>query len=391
MPNRAIFLVFFLLSMFILSGCSAKTNAEQDISGTSVKVAKAVKGRIETSVSISGRLSAISEATIVPKASGRVESIPVTVGSSVKTGDLLIQLERSDYVSQVNAAEAALEMAQSRLVIYIDPALQEPASVRQAKLALDLARTNYERVKNLQAEGAVSQSQVEAAQSQVMAAEMGYEAAIQQYEMAKAQVKQARAALDQAESLLSNTSIVSPIDGIVSAININVGEMASPGVPVATVVDSSKVKCNISVSENYINIIKPGQTLEVSISSTEQPLSGQVQSVSPSADTRTKDYPVELLLDNPSGELKPGMFARVRLPVDSNDDAIIIPKESLVDRGGYNIVFVVEDGKCKETRVSLGIVNSSQAEITDGIEVGDSVVIVGQDSLADGAAVTVVE
>lgn len=350
----------------------AATQAEEV---TPVKVVKVDKGELTSMIKVSGKVAASKEVTIVPQVGGKVTAVKVAVGQKVKKGDLLITIDDSDILAQIKLNEAALGVSK--------------AGQQQAAITYQEAQNNLERMKSLFAQGAISKSQLEEAENAFAKAAASYNPNSGNTQTA-AQIKQAQAQLEAARINLRNTKITAPIDGVVAAKNIEPGEMASPGSPVLTIVDTDQMTVEGNFAESEVNFAKVGDKVKVYVTSAaKEPFEGYIESVSPIADLTTKAYPVKVRIENTSQLLKGGMTAEILMTAEAKEDVLVLPREALLDQGDKYIVYVIKDNKAQERVVSIGLTTDNMAEITEGLKAGEQVVISGQQYLSDGTKVTV--
>ncbi len=332
-----------------------------------VEVMAVDRGEVKRVVNITGRITPEVEVNIIPKVPGRIRSITVDVGDRVREGQVLAKIDDAELVAALHNAEAGLAVAE--------------ANARIAAAALEDARRNLDRMKQLYDAGAVSQQQLEQAQLNYDRAAAG---------VADAQVRQARAAVEAARVQLANTVLTSPIDGVVTARFADPGTMAGTAQPILTVAAIDQVQVQVSVTGDDINRLKAGQDAPVRVSAAgDQDFKGKIARISPAADARSKMYPVEITIPNPGHVLKPGMFAEVKLTTEIRRDAVRVPVQAVLDKEGRKVVYVVEGGRARERRLETGIADERYLEIRSGLRPGERVVITGQEFLTDGAAVTV--
>ncbi len=374
----AVIAVVGLVILAIVWGSVSKNkdvSATQTDEVTPVKVIKAAKGELTSTIKISGKVAASKEVAIVPKVGGKVTEVRVTVGQKVRKGDLLLAIDDSDIRAQIKMNEAALEVSQ--------------AGQQQAVIAYQEALANLERMKALFAEGAISKSQLETAENNFARAAASYDPNAGGTQ-SDAQIKQAQAQLDAARINLQNTRITSPIDGIIAAKNIEPGEMAGPGAPVVTVADMDQMVVEGNLAESEVNFAKVGAQVKVYVTAaSKEPFRGYIENVSPIADPVTKAYSIKVRIENGSQLLKGGMAAEVHMTAEARDDVLVLPREALLDQGDRQVVYVVNGDKAQERVVTLGLITDTMAEITSGLKAGEQVVISGQQFLTDGAKITV--
>ncbi|HHY13091.1 MAG TPA: efflux RND transporter periplasmic adaptor subunit, partial [Thermoanaerobacterales bacterium] len=249
---------------------------------------------------------------------------------------------------------------------------------------------------DLYEEGAVSKQQFDGVKLQYTLAKTQYESAQisvpGNLNAAEAQLKQAQAGLELARSQLENSIIKSPATGVVSLRDIDEGDMAAPGNPVFTIVNLDEVHIDLNISEKNIGNLEKGQEVSVIVSATNKSeFIGSITNVSPSADPRTRSFPVRVEIDNSKHILKGGMFAQVLIKTQKIEDALLVPQEAVIDMGTEKVVYVIEDDIAYKRSVVTGINDGENIEIISGIKNGDNIVIVGQNLLRDKTKVSVAD
>ncbi|MGI6649420.1 MAG: efflux RND transporter periplasmic adaptor subunit [Bacillota bacterium] len=364
---------FLVLTLLVLPlsgwGCRNEVaTGEQEIRPVPVQVATVTRGSITRNITLAGKITPYLEVGITPKVSGKVVSVSVDVGDTVQKGQVLAQLDTTDIEAQLRQAEAGLTVAQ--------------VNQQLAAITLENARVNLERVKELHNQGVVSDKDLEMAQMAFDQANSG---------LADAQVKQAEAGLDLIKNQLQNFTLTAPISGMVASRTIDPGEMVMPGGPVITLVDISRVVVECSVPEGEVNRIKTGEKIKIRVpAAAAEPFEGEITSIAPAADPVSKSFPVKIQIANSEQLLKPGMFAEVELATEAFNDVLILPKEAVVDKGDMQIVYVVRDGRAYEAKVRTGASDLNSVVIVEGVQAGDQVVAVGQNTVKDQTAVEIV-
>lgn len=389
--------------------------------GVPVQVAAAQAGAMVEEVPVTGTVRALRAADIQAQVSGRVLAVSVREGDSVAANQVLITLSQTELQSQVeqaqagvSAAAARLSASRRRLEIVEKGAREEERAMalsrlQQAEAVLRQAQADRERMRRLHQEGAVSRQQLDAAQTAYDTAlanrdsardalaltEKGAraeerDAARQEVRAAQAELSRAQGALAQVKELLSHTVIRSPISGVVYQRDIEPGEIASPaGPPLLRIADPGSVYLEAVVSERLASRVSAGQKVTVSLTSART-LQGSVQRLVPVADPTSRDFVVRIGLPDADSALRPGMFAQARIRVEEHPNAVIVPKDALVDRAGKTVLFVVREGKAAERTVQVGLLDRTRAEIRSGLTPGESVVVIGAQGLKDGDAVQTV-
>ena len=192
---------------------------------------------------------------------------------------------------------------------------------------------------------------------------------------------------------MENTKVRAEIDGTIGSLNISKGSTVSTQTEAMTITSLDQIKVSFSVSEDVINRISTGSTVYVTLSAiSDEPYETVISNISPTADSQTKLYTVEAYLPNDNHEIKPGMFASIRLALDQKEDTISVPLNTVIETGGEKYVFVVDENNiAHKTIVETGIKNDESIEITSGLNMGDVVVTTGQDFLSDGSTVSISE
>jgi multidrug resistance efflux pump len=394
------------LALVSLAACApAKKEVQQQ--AKSVVAAPAHRSTITISLEYPARIRPRQEIVISPKVAGRVATVKAEVGQAVRAGDVLFTLEAGDFEAQNRQAKAALDSAQANLTRTSDSSLssqvlQAQAAVKQAQVQYDDAKDLSDRTEKLFNDGTASRLQRDNAKAKLDSAAIALDTAQQNLTLlqekggpqstglASTQVDQAQASAELAQSQLSNTIIRSPITGVVSTRNVDAGELVSSAVPAFVVIDVSSLTAEASVEESTIRTMHRGQHLPVKVDTDAGAvLDGVVETISPAADPRTQGYMVKVRVEAPASAVKPGMFARLSVPVDTRSNVLVVPNSAIITETGVDSVFTVVEGKLKKMTVQTGLSDDAVTEITTGIPDGALVVTEGQSFLNDGDAVTV--
>ena len=266
------------------------------------------------------------------------------------------------------------------------------AQVRQAEASLELVRAQVE-TKTWEKDKALARAQVDAARAALEAPEALETAKSWEAEITSAETAmvQAKAALDLAKKRVGDATITAPISGIVSNRHLDLGGMASPTVQIVEIVDMDTVKATVSVIESDLGKLKVGDSAQIQVDALLTPVVGQISLISPTLDRASRSAKIELTIDNPNLDLKPGMFAQVKIPVDIHENAILIDRAAVIEDSvrDTRTIFVVANGQGKRRPVEFGLAQGSKVEIISGLAEGEHVVIAGQHTLKDGEKVKV--
>ncbi|KFD41928.1 hypothetical protein HY02_10210 [Peptococcaceae bacterium SCADC1_2_3] len=403
------------LSLVVSSGCSKKsaveTSAEAKLPEVSTVLVK--KSSLDNQFIFPGVVTALQSADIVAKVPGKVAAVQVDLGSKVAAGQVLVALENKDLADRVQQAQAAVAQARAGVEQVQATGKLAQAALQAAESGLvtaqanfEVAEANYKRGQELLAGGAIPEAvfQTEYELRYKQAKEQVEKALPAQVKTAQAQIAQAQAGLKNAQAGLSaaqaslslartayeDSFIRAPFSGVVAARNINPGEMASPVVPVISLVNLNKVVVKVNVGEELINKLVVGKKVPVKIKAVSaKPFSGTVVNVAASADPQIKTYPVELHLDNPAHLIKPGMFAEVNLDLEQPKSLLLYIEAVVKDQQDRDMVWVVKEGIVKSRPVKIGDSDAKQVVIQSGLVENEEVVVAGQEGLKEGQKVTV--
>lgn len=209
---------------------------------------------------------------------------------------------------------------------------------------------------------------------------------------AESTMRQAEAVSRLAQERLADATITAPISGIVAKRHLDPGGMASPTAPLYEIVEMEIVKAVFNVIESDLGKLKPKTQASIRGDALENPVMGEIWLISPTLDPSSRTAKIEIRVENPSMNLKPGMFARATIPVEVHEDAVLIPRSSVLEDVNRNLrsVFVVAEGVSKRRTIEIGLSQGSDVEVIKGLVAGDTVVVAGQHALTDGESVTVV-
>ena len=368
-----------------------------------VEFAVVKRAPVAEQILVVGNLIGAATVQVVPRVNGRLASVLVKLGDSVRQGQTIAKVEDMEVREQVRQAEAAFQVAQ--------------ATIRQRKADLTLATTNRDRSKSLYDRQLLPQQTYDDTNAR-------YEAALAQTDLADAQFEQAKARLDELKITLQNTIITSPVDGFVGKRFLDPGSSVGPNVPVASVVDIRTVRMVANLVEKDSKRVPPGTSAAVEVDAFPgEKFSGRVSRVAPVFDPATRTAEMEIEIPNSHFRLKPGMYARVQLTVESKADALTVPRTAVVDVEGKTGVFIAAQGSGRQgdapaargqqppaqgaaqpqgqgggqgqgqqaagmtarfVPVQTGIRDGENIEIMAGLEAGTRVVTTGAGALKDG-------
>jgi RND family efflux transporter MFP subunit len=359
-----------------------------------VKTARVAETPVGESVTANGTLAAYDQTTVSVKVPGRLRAISVDLGTIVRTGQMIAQVEPQEYKLRVQQSEAALAQARARLGLspdgtndQVDP--DQTATVRQARAVLDEARFNRERAAKLVAQGVIAKAEFDSADSIYKVAEGRYQDALEEIRNRQALLSQRRSELAIARQQLADTSIYSPLDGIVQEKRTSVGEYLAAGTAVVNIVRIDPLRLRAEVPEREAGSIRSGQNVRVTVEGDTNVYIGQIKRLSPVIAEQNRMLMVEADVRN-DGKLRPGSFARAEIVTNDAKMAVTVPSNAIVTFAGIEKVIVVQDGKALEKPITTGRRNNDWTEIVAGLNVGDKV-IVDPGNLQSGQPVQVMD
>lgn len=384
--------------LFLFGGCGkgetpkqSASTAAAEVEARVVKVVTAAEKDTERVLFANGVLAAKDQAALSVKVAGRLEEIPIDVGSVVKRGDVIGQIQKRDYELQVQQARAAVGAARARLGLPLegnDDAIEvkDSSIVKEALANLEEQKKNRERITKLRDEGVLSQSELDTAEAAYQVAVNKYQDALQETNNRKAMLAQRRAELNIAEQQLADTIVRAPFDGVVQERKASPGEYLMEGAPFATVVRIDPVRLRLEVPERDALAVRQGQRIRFRVDGDTNSYAAQVDRLSPAiaADNRMLQIEADVAND---GRLRPGAFVRAEI-VTATVKAIVLPRNAIVTFAGVEKVFVFGSGKAIERRVVTGPERGNEIEVTRGVKAGE-IVILDPGAMRDGQPVTI--
>lgn len=377
-------LTTLLATSMVLSGCGKEKVEEEIIKPVEVK--QIYGDMYQNKLSLSGNILPSQIVKVAFKVPGVVTKTNFDEGTFVKKGQMIASVEQNEYNIQVQASSAEYEAAKMQIDSEI------PAKINQAKAQYDLSVATYERVKALYEAGGATKAQLDEITAKKTADENTYKLALEAEAIARTKLEKAEAGLELSNTKLSDTAINSPIEGIVMKKLVEEGEIIAQGYPVAAIGQVDVVDVEIGVSDQDIKHIEFGQKVKVYLYGLDKSFDGVVGEISPSADPTTRTFAVKVKVKNPKFEIKPGMVAKVDIPV-SSVEGILVPVSSVLSRPEGEVVYIYneETGTVRKQLVETGDIMKDKIKILSGINNGDKLVVEGQFKLNDNDKVSVEE
>ena len=386
--------------------------------GVKVAVEKADLHTITETVTASGKIYPETEVKISPEVSGEIIELTVEEGDSVKKGQLLVKINPAIYSSMVQQAEASVQQSRSQV-------MNAKEMVAQAKAQYDQAKTNYDRNKKLFEEKVISAMEFEQAESTYRSAKASYEAAQATVSGGTYGVEGATAGLNQARENLKRTTIVAPTSGVISALNVKLGERVvgtaqMAGTEMLTIADLGRIEVRVDVSETDIAKVKLGDTTNIEADAyRNRKFTGVVSKISVSSKgigaqqistDQVTNYTVHILILPESYAdimvktpnkfpFKPGMSASVEIQTRKERDILSVPVNAVTTRDYPDsikkknpeladeirqVVFVLDqkNNQVNIRDVKTGIQDNQYIQVSNGLNQGEQVVIAPYGAIA---------
>lgn len=404
-------LLLVVAAVFVASCGGSKANVRNGETAANaqpipveVTTAAAIKRELPRFFEATGSLAGDQQTDVAPQTAGKVVAVGVDIGSYVRRGQTLVQLDDTELklhvdqaAVQVEQAKANVRQAEEKIGLRpgqtFDP--NRVAEVAAAKVTFELAEKNLQRAEKLIESGDVSRSfydEQRARRDQLK----------EQYEVALAQARQNYAAVDVARTSVANAQsqlalarknlsyavIPAPIDGFVTERVADLGEYVSPQQKVVTIVRTNPLRIRIDVPEQAIPEVEVGQSVSITTSAwPDKNFSGRIARIAPNVSATSRTLTVEAEIENSSNALKPGQFATVRILQERAEPAVLVPSRAVASDAGVNRVYVIKNGHAEQRLVQTGQTDGDLIEIRNGVAADEQVATSNLQQLTDGIAV----
>jgi RND family efflux transporter MFP subunit len=342
--KKAVYFVLIIILSAGLISCGKKSEQKElnEKKLTNVKVKDVTGESFKETFKVVGLVKPYTSAKLSSEEGGLITYLAKDKGSKVGKGEVVVKLKKD----------------------------VDEAAYQQALAQYELANDNFDRMENLYKENATTE---------------------QQFTSAKLQLDIAEKSVELYRTRLSKGYIISPISGIVDAKFMNKGEMTSPGVPIISIVDISRVKINAGIPERFVGQVTIGQTVKITSDVLpDEEFEGTISFVSPTLDNQSRTFEIEVVLNNSAKKLKPEMSANIILTRLDVDNAVVLQRDLIVDNGDEKYVFVLEGDIAKKRIIEEDGSSDNNVMITGGLKIGDKLIYEGFRALADGDKVRVI-
>lgn len=352
------------------------TGGPRERTAAPVSAAAIERGPLTLHRTWSGTLESSARFVVAPKVAGRIVELTVDLADPVERGQIVARLDAAEFEQAVEQARAELAVAE--------------ATISAARSTLKITEREYERATSLGDRGVLSASTLDTAKARRLEGTAAVE-------VARAEARRARSALEAARIRLGYTGVTADWPDpdsrrVVAERLVDAGETVAANTPLMSIVDLDPLTGVIYASEKDYPRLEIGREVELTTDAwPERAFAARIHRIAPVFRENSRQARVELRVDNPDEALKPGMFIRATIPLARVDDALIVPVEALVVRGGEDGVFIIDDQSTARWRpVRAGIRDGERVQITgDGL--AGRVVTLGQQLLDDGSPVAVTE
>ncbi len=363
-------LITIVLALTFIVACSQNESANSE-KAVPVKIYKVKSESISQYIRTTGMVKAEDDVILMSKIPERVEKIYVRPGTSVQKNQVLAEQKNDIYKQGMEIANSA---------------------IRTAEVHLRMTLQDFERMNKLFSEKAISQQQFDQIKSAQETAEQTF--------------NQAKSAYEQAKEQYDNSFIKAPFDGIVAAVYVEENQTINMGQPVFQILSPSKMKSKVNLTGTDVQNVKTGQKVSISFPTISgESFNGRVEKINSSIDQFSKSLEVEIALLSSDSRIKSGLFGEFLIETKKVNECIVVPENALMpqteikidkETGLQNLLkkyylFVLENGRAKLKEVKTGIANNGQIEITSGLSLGDSIIVVGQNIVKQDQKVNVIE
>lgn len=387
-----------------------------------ISVGKIVSRTLAKILKTTGSFKGLETIAVIPKVEGRVNKVFHDIGDEVYPGEPLLLIDETDLKLVVNEAKKSLELEMAKLGLSVLPdekfVVTNLPMVAKAAILEKNAANKLDRLRRIGNASSIEDREQSETESKV--SKVNLDNAILEVNTALATVRYKLALLSTAQQKLKDTKIVVPIvqnpggvdyANFIASLNgktpfivyskgISEGEMVhlNPMEPLYRLTLDRVLKLQVALPEKELSQLRLGQNASISVEAYPGRIFiGSVVRIYPTVDPLSRTFQLEIVVINSSRELKPGFFAKVSVEVDKASDVLTVPEESVVSFAGVNKVFRVEGDKVKQVEVKLGqrltVSNGNQienwVEVSGLLKVGDSVVISGQNSLAENSSIKI--
>ncbi|MGH2270829.1 efflux RND transporter periplasmic adaptor subunit [Anaerohalosphaeraceae bacterium U12dextr] len=409
---KTLCIISIVLVVIFVLGVILVKKTQQPPLPTTVRLEELSPGDLQEFISAPGAIEPKTKVELSAKISARVVELPFKEGQRVKAGDVVIRLDAKEMESRLKSAQANFLAQQAQIEVTKTQIASHKAQIKGTQASLEQAKKDYERQKQLLATGDISQSVYDLARQKFEELESQLQSALFQVEaeekgliVAQHNLDAQKALIEEAQDALEYTTIRSPIDGVITRINAEVGEMVmtgtmnNPGTVIMIIADLSKMLLVAQVDEADVGKLALGQEASIRVKAFwDQVYTGKVDHIALTHDnlqtTGTKYYRTEILIEGDVTKLYSGLTADVDIFTRKHTHVLKVPSQAVLTRKAddlpedirsnplvdsnktdVTVVFRYQDKKAIATPVKIGPGDTTHIIIQDGLKVGDRIIV----------------
>ncbi len=380
--------------LLISASCTKQqpVQAKQDTGPVPVNTALVTSREVQRVVESVGTMYPFDESVISAEIDGRADDIKVDLGDSVSAGQVLIHINDEEQKLVVTQNEAILFQSLERLGLKNEADrikdVRDAPDVRRAQADFTDAKQRLDRVKSMVDQGIAPMADLDGAQARYKSAQAAYDSSLNQARNMIQAIEQYRAQLDFQRKKLRDTNVRAPFAGFVKERTVTPGQFVRVNTPLITLVKIDPIRLKLEVPERMAPWVKVGQIAEVTVEAYQnKKFRGKIWRISPTVEQAKRTFVVEVLIENPGAALKPGSYARARIPTDKIERIHVVPTRAVAYVYGTNKAFVVNDGKIDAREVKIGDRFPEEIEIVEGVADGETVATTNLPRLDTGVRV----
>lgn len=406
MSKRKRIIILIIIGIVVIAGtvgfgkiqedkrAEEKIAAEKKDLGIPIELLNVSRDNIVEDIAYIGTIKSNKSTTVSPSIGGQIKTIHVEEGSMVKAGDILAKIEDSQFNASYESAEKKLNTLELNYN-YLKQEVANFHSTSPLVKKLDTVRSNYEYIKEesqkyeiLYNEGAIAKTEYDKIQQEVDTAclqleelqatvDDAHRKLTHERDMTGSQIGEVKASFNELNIKIEDTSIRAPISGLVKQIHYNVGDLAAMGRPFANIDNNDELIVEVNISESDLNRINLGDKAVLKVKGLSDEITSTVSKIIPLVNPKTRVGAIEI------GPIKPGEgmdfvsgnSVEVDIVINEVKDKLVIPKSTIKSLDGESVVYVYEDGKVQERKISTGITVGEKTQVIEGLEEGDKIAI----------------
>lgn len=371
---------FALLAALLGAGCSKpKTiEAKQDSGPVAVRVAAVRAREVQRTVEGIGTLYPFDEAQISAEIEGRVDEVKVDLGDLVTQGQIMVHISDEEQRYMLSQMEAQLQQSLERVGLKNEndkvKDIRNTPEARRTYADLVDSEQRYNRAKRLVESQVASQSDLDQADARYKAAQATFDSSLTTVRTLLQEIERSKAQLELQRKKLRDATVRAPFAGAVKERQVTIGQYVRANTPLLTLVKIDPLRLRIEVPERMAPWIRNGQVVEVSLEAyQDRNFRGEVWRISPMVDQSKRTFVVEARVENSKGELKPGSYARARVPTQKMERIRLIPSRAVQYVFGTNKAYLIKNDTIEARDLKLGDRFDQDVEILEGLEEGEQV------------------